>query len=98
MKDIRVFQEYNHLLGDAVYTLTQWFLTPYKDYGTTTRAERTCNYGHSATGMPIERAFAILKGRWRKLKYVNIAEVVDIPNIIRAACVLHNICLISDND
>ena len=48
--------------------------------------------------MPIERAFALLKGRWRKLKYVNIAKVVDIPNIVIAACVLHNICLMIDDD
>ena len=60
VKDIRAFQEDNHLLGDAVYPLTQWLLTPYKDYGTTNRAEQNCSYHHSA----IERAFAILKGHY----------------------------------
>ena len=43
--------------------------------------------------MVIERAFALLKGRFRRLKYVDIDKVDDIPKIVIVACVLHNISL-----
>ena len=43
--------------------------------------------------MVIERAFALLKRRFRRLKYVDIDKVDDIPKIVIVACVLHNISL-----
>ena len=48
--------------------------------------------------MVIERTFALLKGRFRQLKYMDIDRVEDFPNIILAACTLHNICLMSEGD
>ena len=47
--------------------------------------------------MVIERAFALLKGRFRRLKYVDIDKVDDIPKIVIAACVLHNISLCNED-
>jgi len=41
----------------------------------------------------IERAFALLKGRWQRLKYLHMSCAHLIPNVILACCVLHNICL-----
>ena len=41
----------------------------------------------------IERAFALLKGRFRRLKYLYMVRLDLIPSAIIAACVLHNICL-----
>lgn len=41
----------------------------------------------------IERAFALLKGRFRRLKYLDMSRLDLIPFFIMAACVLHNICL-----
>ena len=70
---------------------------PYKDCGNARASERNYNYRHSATKMAIERAFALLEGRWRKLKYVDISRVEDIPDIIIAACA-HNICLMTEDD
>ena len=40
--------------------------------------------------MVIERAFALLKGRFRRLKYVD-----DIPKIV--GCVLHNVSLCNED-
>ena len=48
--------------------------------------------------MAIERAFALLKSRFRRLKYVDIDRLEDLPYIFLAACTLHNICTMSDND
>jgi len=37
-------------------------------------------------------AFGRLKARWRRLLKRNEMLVENIPNVITAACVLHNIC------
>ena len=41
----------------------------------------------------IERAFGLLKGRFRRLKSLDMSNVERIPHVILACCVLHNICL-----
>ena len=55
------------------------------------------NNKHARTRQPIERAFGLLKGRWRRLKYVEMENVEDVPSVVSAACVLHNFCLIIDD-
>lgn len=50
------------------------------------------------TRQTIERAFALLKGRFRRLKYLHMARVDLIPATILACCVLHNICLNYEDD
>ena len=46
----------------------------------------------STTRFLIENTFALLKGRFRKLKFVD-AKVERISDIVTACCVLHNIAL-----
>lgn len=41
----------------------------------------------------VERAFALLKGRFRRLKYLHMSVADLIPSVILACCVLHNLCL-----
>lgn len=41
----------------------------------------------------VERAFALLKGRFRRLKYLHMSIADLIPSVILACCVLHNLCL-----
>lgn len=47
----------------------------------------------------IERAFALLKGRFRRLKFLDMSRLDVLSFNIIASCVLHNICLegIDDN-
>lgn len=81
-----------HLVGDAAYPLSPYLLTPYK--GKSLPADKEFfNHTLSRNRITIERSFALLKGRWRKLRSVNIA-VDGIPNLITACCVLHNICIV----
>jgi hypothetical protein len=42
--------------------------------------------------MVIKNAFGRLKGRWRYLLKRNDIAMEDIPTIINACCILHNIC------
>lgn len=41
----------------------------------------------------VERAFSLLKGRFRRLKYLHMSMADLIPYVILACCVLHNLCL-----
>ena len=52
----------------------------------------------SSTRMAIERAFDLLKGCFRRLKYVDIDILKDLPYIILASCIFHNVCIMSDKD
>jgi len=46
----------------------------------------------------IERAFGLLKGRWRSLKFIEMENIVECPAIVAAACVLLNFCLFTDEE
>lgn len=42
----------------------------------------------------IKRAFALLKGKWRRLKYLDVKSVKIANCITAAACTLHNFLLL----
>ena len=46
----------------------------------------------------IEQAFGRLKGKWRKLKYIEILKLSHLSHIIMAACLLHNFLIDWAND
>jgi len=54
--------------------------------------EEKFNRSLSVTRSTIERAFVLLKGRFRRLKYLDMTNVTKIPEVIIACRVLHNIC------
>ena len=66
-------------------------MTPYKDNHITV-AQRHYNISH-AKAFIIERAFVLLKGRFRRLKYVDVNSIERLVKIIESGCYLHNICL-----
>lgn len=82
-----------HLLGDAAYPLMINLMTPFRDTGHLTRAQRIYNTKLSSVRSIIERAFGLLKGKFRRLKYLDISDFELGNNIIAAACVLHNFIL-----
>ena len=61
-------------------------ITPFKDRGNLTPQQPRFNFIHSSTRMVIERAFSLLKGRFRRLKYLDMLRIQDIPTVIIAAC------------
>lgn len=89
------FPNNTHIIGDAAYRLHQHLLTPYTDNGHLTRRQKNYNFCHSASRKVIERAFGLLKCRWRSLLHVLAMNSLEfIPYHILACCVLHNICLL----
>ncbi|XP_031328585.1 putative nuclease HARBI1 [Photinus pyralis] len=87
------FPNDSHILGDSAYPLSQHVLVPYKDNGHLTRKQTKFNVIHASTRVTIERAFGLLKGRWRRLNYLELHCSAHIPSTIMAACVLHNFCI-----
>ena len=47
--------------------------------------------------MSIERAFGLLKGRFRRLFYIDCLKPALIVRYIIDSCILHNICIKNDD-
>jgi DDE superfamily endonuclease len=92
------FQDSTAIVGDAAYPSLRWIIPPFRDNGRLTATQRDFNHIHSSTRIIVENAFALLKGRFRKLKYVSMNSVDEIPSVVLSCCVLHNICILGDDD
>jgi len=92
------FPNDTHIIGDAAYALHEHLLVPYSDNGHLTEREKYYNFCHSSTRIVIERAFGYLKGRWRSLLHVLAVNDIKFAPYILACCVLHNICLLQNDE
>ena len=72
----------------GAYPLQRWLLTPYGDNGHLTQEELRYNEILSSKRQVIERAFGLLKGRFRRLKHINMRNVPEICDLIMATCIL----------
>lgn len=89
----RYFPGNQFLLGDKAYPVLQWLIPPYIDRGNLNDINRRFNEALSKSRQVIERTFALLKGRFRRLKYLDMNRTDLIPATILAACTIHNMCL-----
>ncbi|XP_064461765.1 putative nuclease HARBI1 [Ornithodoros turicata] len=83
----------SYLVGDAAYPIGPHLLTPHRDDGHLTVKERRYNVHLSRARVTIERAFGLLKGRFRRLFRVETRRPDIIVTIIIVACIFHNACL-----
>lgn len=88
----------HHILGDSAYTLSTELLTPYRDNGHLSPEQKKYNTEHSRTRAYIERAFGLLKGKFGRLKYLELHNIDEVSVMICAACVLHNFILINEQN
>ncbi len=83
------------LIGDATYLMCPWFYSPFKGKKNGLFQKKAhWNFIQSNIQMAVERAFGILKGRWRiSLKRIDMPlhHLLDI--VITTFC-LHNLCII----
>jgi hypothetical protein len=83
-----------HIIGDSAYPLSQSLIVPYRQHANITPGERRFNIRLSKARQVIERAFALLKGRFGRLFYLSYMQSIEnIPMVIIASCILHNICI-----
>lgn len=80
-----------------ILSFFRWLITPYRDNGHLTAHQKRFNRVLSSLRQKIERAISLLKGRWRKLLFLDHLDLELEVNIIIAACVLHNFCLLNDD-
>nr|KAG5690444.1 hypothetical protein BaRGS_010071 [Batillaria attramentaria] len=86
-----------HLLGDSAYPLSTYMMVPFRDNGHLTPVEVKFNAVHSSTRSHVERAIGLLKGKWRRLRVeLDMTNRMEVPNIIFAACVLHNFVILNN--
>ena len=57
-----------------------------------TSQQKHYNYRISRARTVAENAFGRLKTRWRRLMKTNEMRLVNVPTVIAACCVLHNVC------
>ncbi|XP_066596274.1 putative nuclease HARBI1 [Prorops nasuta] len=97
--DLEKFPNDSHIVGDSAYKLHENLLVPYRDNGHLTQRQKNYNFCHSSARICIERAFGLLKGRFRSLLNLFVMNRTDlIPMHILACCVLHNICIMQNDE
>ena len=80
------------VLGDGAYPLLPWFIKPYNFAPALTRSEKLFNKKLCSARVTVERAFVILKARWRCLLKRLDNCIENVSAVVIACCVLHNIC------
>ncbi|XP_018403340.1 PREDICTED: putative nuclease HARBI1 [Cyphomyrmex costatus] len=85
-----------HLIGDSAYPLMQNVMVPFRDNGHLLPSQITYNVKLSSIRSIIEMAYGRLKTKFRRLKYLDIADFNLGNEMIAAACVLHNFIIIGD--
>lgn len=86
-------------MGNAAYTIHEHLMTPFQENGNLTDRQKNYNLCHSSAEITIKRTFVLFKGRFQSLLTTLDMERIDlIPEFIIACCVLHNICLLQNDE
>ena len=80
------------LVGDSAYPIQSWLMKPFTHSPTLTPEQKQFNYRLSRARVAVEIAFGRLKARWRRLSKQMDIHIDNVPYIITACCVLHNMC------
>ncbi|TGZ48672.1 Nuclease harbi1 [Temnothorax longispinosus] len=93
------FPSNSHHLGDAAYTIHSHVMVPFRDNGHLTPRQKNFNYCLSSSRMDIERAFGLLKVRFRiLLNCLSLTDITKIPQFVIACSVMHNICILQNDN
>ena len=87
-----------YIVADRGYPLLSWCITPFKrgPMGVPLmREEVWFNRKHSSTRMSVERAFGILKARFKEMGTKSALKLDFVPIVVHCCCILHNILLAS---
>ena len=84
-----------YMIGNSAYPLKSWLMKPFPHNTELITQQRNYNYRVCRARIVTEIAFDRRKARWRRLLKRNDMNINNIPHVITAACVLHNICEIN---
>ena len=80
------------ILGDGAYPLHANLIKPYPYTNRLSREEIQFNKKLSAARVTVERAFGVLKARWRILLKRLDSDITNVSDTIISCVVLHNFC------
>ncbi|CAF2119842.1 unnamed protein product [Rotaria magnacalcarata] len=84
----------SHLIADSAFALDQTLLKPFPDRIDMPRQHRMFNYRLSRCRSTVERAFGMMKNRFRILHKKMEFNLDNTINIIKTAVIMHNICIL----
>uniref|UniRef100_A0ABM0MDV0 Nuclease HARBI1-like n=1 Tax=Saccoglossus kowalevskii TaxID=10224 RepID=A0ABM0MDV0_SACKO len=93
-----IINDDHYLIGDSVYPLRHWLVTPFRNNGQLTIQQHRFNRMVSACTQSVERSIGHLKGRMRRLRELPAHSIEDVCNIIMAGCIMHNLCILHEDD
>ncbi|XP_062099471.1 protein ALP1-like [Humulus lupulus] len=85
------------IVGGSGYPLMDWVLVPYTQQNLTW-TQHAFNEKIGEVQKVAKEAFARLKGRWSCLQKRTEVKLQDLPVVLGACCVLHNICELSNEE
>ena len=80
------------LIGERAYPANTWLVKPFPNNLNLSQEQKKFNRFLSSARVAVERAFGILKARWRCLLNCLDDNIENLPDVIISCCVLHNIC------
>ncbi len=83
-----------HLVGDCAYPLLSYLLKPFPEKEGMSKSKRLYNKSLSGCRHTIERAFGLLKNKWKILGHPFTHNTEKTILIAVACCVLHNFCIV----
>lgn len=84
------------VLGDSAYPLMPCLMTPFRDNGHLTAAQRKFNKKMNSCRVSIEHTFGVLKQRFRQLYHCKLQGHERLCSFIKACCILHNLADVDD--
>lgn len=75
------------------YKLSNFLMVGFKHNRPLSQREKNFNLTLNKCRVTIEHAFALLKGRFRRLKLLETQKLDLIALLIVSACILHNVCI-----
>ncbi|XWS56784.1 hypothetical protein CRYUN_Cryun09bG0115300 [Craigia yunnanensis] len=85
------------IVGNSGYPLMDWVLVPYT-HQNLTWAQHGFNEKIGEIQNVTKEAFAKLKGRWSCLQKRTEVKLQELPMVLGACCVLHNICEMNNEE
>ncbi|GLT45050.1 hypothetical protein SLA2020_189140 [Shorea laevis] len=85
------------MVGNSGFPLMDWVLVPYT-HPNLTWTQHAFNEKISEIQKTAKEAFTKLKGRWTCLQKRTEVKLQELPVVLGACCVLHNICEIRNED
>ncbi|CAF4195965.1 unnamed protein product [Rotaria sp. Silwood2] len=89
---------YAHLMADSVFALHSTLIKQYAERPNMSKKECMFNYRLSMARSTVERAFGMMKNRFRCIHRKMEYELDNSVRIIKAIAILHNICIISGDN